>query len=100
MTSLTKLILVITLLNSFFSQTQSFISKCYQHDLKEIQEAFSKTIIDTAKLNKFSIHKDASKYYLSLIAKTNKSFDSNQIENLGGKARRTIDNITTIKIPL
>ena len=51
-------------------------------------------------MNKFSIHKDASKYYLSLIAKTNKSFDSNQIENLGGKARRTIDNITTIKIPL
>ena len=100
MTSLTKLILVITLLNSFFSQTQSFMSKCDQHDLKEIQEAFSKTIIDTAKLNKFSIHKDASKYYLSLIAKTNKSFDSNQIENLGGKARRTIDNITTIKIPL
>jgi minor extracellular serine protease Vpr len=84
----------------FFGHSQNFLSKIDQHDLNEIHQSFIEKKIDQEKFNKFSIQKEGSDYFISLIAKTSEAFRPSQIEALGGKARRTINNITTIKLPL
>ena len=80
--------------------SQNFLSKIDQHDLNEIYQSFIENKIDQEKLNKFSIQKEGSDYFISLIAKTSEAFRPSQIEALGGKARKTINNITNIKLPL
>ena len=100
MTLTKNLIFLILIMSYFFGHSQNFLSKIDQHDLNEIHQSFIEKKIDQEKFNKFSIQKEGSDYFISLIARTSQAFKPSQIEALGGKARRTINNITTIKLPL
>ena len=76
------------------------MSKTDIHDLKELEKEYGQNPTGVFRSNKYVIHEKNGLHYLSIIAKTNPKFTLEQVHAIGGFARKTIDGLATLKLPL